>query len=106
MKKIYCEIMTEEEVMMLDETMTKLGIDSMCRPSRWAARKPSWYKEHRERTANEDPLAVVEIVVDDSSVIIDSAYRFVEDGYTQVSPETMNTILAAMYLYGKNKHKQ
>lgn len=98
-KKIYCEIMTKEDVMMLERTMLAMGIDEISRPLRWANRPPAWFTEGRKRNENEDPLAVVEVAVEGDRIMVDSSYRFAETNYTKVSPDDMNTILQAMSLW-------
>ena len=95
--------MTKQEVVMLERTLVDMGVSELSRPAHWASRPPAWFSAHRERAANEDPLAVVELVVEDNKVSINSSYRFVEEGYTKVSPEYMNTILTAMHLWN-NEH--
>lgn len=97
--------MTKEEVITIERTMSAMGIDKYSRPTKWACRPPAWYTECRERKDNEDPLAVVEIVIEGDSVSVDSSYRFTETGYAKISPDDMNAILTAMCLW-KNKTPQ
>ena len=104
LKQIWCELMTQEEVLLLERLLMQMNIDPMCRPVRWAKRPTDWMRENRERKPGEDPMAVVYITIEeDKTVWIDSAYRFGEEGYTQVTPSVMHTILTAMLLWGEGK---
>lgn len=104
LKQIWCELMTQEEVSLLERLLVQMNIAPMYRPAWWVNHAATaWMRENRERKPGEDPMAVVYISVDeDKGVCIDSCYRFCQ-GYTQVTPAVMHTILTAMLLWGKGE---
>lgn len=76
---LYCELLTNDDIIEFEELMVSLGYDEIDRPARWAKLVPYWYAKGLPRGEGDDPLAVVILSLfhDESKFILHSAYRSV-----------------------------
>ena len=97
---LYCELMTSEQVSEFDSLMARYGYDKMRRPMVYANRLPVWAVEKRERKADEDPLAVITLIIDHDTekVMFDAGYRSCSGRL--ISPEQMKNLFLAHHYEG------
>lgn len=90
---LYTELNTIDDVNAAIQLMASMGCDKFDLPIAYAQRPPAWFRECRERTEGEDPLAAVIITYDlpTKKYSITSGNRCVSGEY--ITPNAMMGIL-------------